>query len=303
MNKEFYENISIGTNLFGRFLLLDIISSSDTGAVYKCQATWGEHRGKIVALKVTESRNNPAYTQEQLIREIKILSKITHPNIIQAYDWFEDEIFLAYSMEYVEGGTLDRILQHSPEFSISWSVNLLSQLALGLREIHRHGIIHRDIKPQNLLVTANNQLKIADFGIAVRRNSSKSEDTEQITGTIDFVSPEYIRSGTYDHRSDIYAWGVLAYLMLTGHVPFEDASIVDALTRKATEDPISPRSHRLDIPESLCHLILHALTRNPEDRIQSCDELLSSLEGCAKSPRATSGISGPARLQLIKRVA
>lgn len=303
MNKEFFDNIPIGSHLFGRFTLLSVISSCDSSAVYKCVSTWGETRGRFVALKVTVSDAQAASMQEQLIKEIKILSKIVHPNIIQAFDWFQDDSFLAYSMEYVEGGTLDTILENSSGRSVQWSLNLLSQLAGALHEIHRAGIIHRDIKPQNILVTANNELKVADFGIAVRLHSKRKDNTEQITGTIDFVSPEYIKNGIFDQRSDIYAWGVIAYLMLTGHVPFEDESIVDALAKKVTQDPPSPQNYRSHISNELSALILKALARNPKDRFQTCDELIEALGHFGVKPRKTGSLSAEQRSVIMQEVA
>lgn len=303
VNKEFYENIPVGTQLFGRFLLERLVCASDSGAVYRCITTWGKHKGKSVALKVTTSEPDFGPNQEQLIREIKLLSEISHPNIVKAFDWFQDSTFTAYSMEYIEGGTLEELLEASPDRSVAWSLDLLTQLALGLQAIHSHGIVHRDIKPQNLLVTKSGQLKIADFGISVQARAKDKPDANQITGTIDFVSPEYIRHGAYDARSDIYAWGVLAYLMLTGHVPFEDESIVDALTRKATEDPVSPRVYRADIPEKLGHIILKSLARQPNQRFQTVTELLAALSSLSPRPMRSVVDKGDEYFEQIRRVA
>lgn len=277
MNRDFYLNIPKGTKLFGRFALVDVISASDSSAIYKVEGTWGEHRGQTLALKVTSIGTENEVSEDQINREIKVLSKLDSEHIIKAFDWFQDDEFLAYSMEYVDGGTLESYCLNSYKQPVDWAISLLAQVAIGLRDIHQAGIIHRDIKPQNILISKDGIVKIADFGISVRANSRRKLTSEQLTGTVDYVSPEYIRHGIYNVRSDIYALGTLGYQLLTGHVPFEDESIVDALARKASQEALTPRKFRLDIPKYLESIILKCIKLDPNDRYQSIDEILYAI--------------------------
>ena len=277
MNKIFFENVPLGTHLFGRFILREVIATNDSCGIFKVLSTWGETRGQILALKVMSAGSHAAASEAQLIQEIRLLAKLNSPHVVRAYDWFKDDNFIAYSMEYLGGGCLERKLLSAHKHSLTDIIELIEPIALGLQDIHRVGIIHRDIKPQNILLSVEGRIKIADFGIAVRKNTAYKELDNQINGTVDFLSPETILDGTYDQRSDIYAWGTLAYLALTGRLPFEDPSIVEAMTRKASIDPASPREHRLDIPEWLEKVVLSAIARNPENRFQTTEELLYSL--------------------------
>jgi len=283
VNKDFYEHIPPGTHLFGRFSLISVIAASDTCGVFKVLSTWGETKGRTLALKITSIdslTNNSANARlaaDSIMREIHLLSKIRSKHVVEAIDWFQDDCFLAYSMEYMGRGCIESLLLDLFEQPMIEALPLLSSVAKGLSDIHQAGVVHRDIKPQNILIAESGEIKIADFGIAERLLGKRKAVCEQITGTIDFVSPEYIKDGIYDHRSDIYAWGILSYLALTGHVPFEDQSVVDALARKASENPISPHFYRPELPPILERTIMKAIARKPEQRFQSMHEVLEAL--------------------------
>jgi serine/threonine protein kinase len=277
VNIDFYRNIPKDTLLFGRFKLLDVISASDSSAIYKVQSTWGELRDQILVLKVTHIAQQDKLIEDQILREIKVLSRLNSKYIIKAFDWFRDDEFLAYSMEYVDGGTLESICLNPQGNKFEFALNILTQTAIGLRDIHNAGIIHRDIKPQNILISKTGEIKIADFGISVRSSSKKPISSEQITGTVDYVSPEYIRDGIYDLRSDIYALGTLAFQLFTGHVPFEDESIVDALARKASQEAIKLSNFNKNVPQYIVDIVAKCLKLNPEHRFQSVDEIIYAL--------------------------
>ncbi len=283
VNRDFYEHITPGTHLFGRFTLISVIAASDSCGIFKVLSTWGETKGRTLALKITSIdslTNSTARAKDaadSIMREIHLLSKIRSKHVVEAIDWFQDDFFLAYSMEYMGRGCIESLLYDLYERPMTDALPLLSAVAEGLSDIHQAGVVHRDIKPQNILIADSGVIKIADFGIAERLLGRRKPISEQITGTIDFVSPEYIKDGIYDYRSDIYAWGILSYLALTGHVPFEDQSVVDALARKASENPISPHFHRPELPPILERTIMKAIARKPEQRFQTMDEVLEAL--------------------------
>lgn len=285
MNKEFYENIPIGSNLFGRFILLEVIAANESSGIYKCKCNWGEQRGQIIALKVSSSSPENFIIEHQLIKEIQTISSLNSDNIIKAYDWFRDESFIAYSMEYVDGGTLEDLINKSHDNSIAWCIAVASQVATGLKDIHTAGIVHRDIKPQNILVSKHGKIKIADFGISTLQRT-KIKEENNITGTVDFLSPEQISTGKCDIRSDIYAWGTLFFYLLTGVVPFADESIIEALARKVNEDAIKVKFIRSDVPQYLSDIIAVCLARDPNHRFQSMNNVLHALS--SKSGRSLS---------------
>lgn len=240
-------------------------------------ANWGDIKGKIVAVKLLSQRA-PAHLIDQLKNEIKVLEKCNHPNVIRIYDWFEDGEFVGYAMEYAPYGTLEDFIERNGIVSIHESLIVLKQLALGIHEIHSQGYIHRDLKPQNVFLTKEGTIKVGDLGIALHQSHAAKISIDEITGTVDFLSPEYVSKGICDVRADIYAWGSIAYLFLTGMLPFKEESIIETLLKKASTDPIYISSFREDIPHDVSRLIMRAIARDPETRFQSTFEVIRDID-------------------------
>ena len=180
-------------------------------------------------------------------------------------------------MEYLNSGTLSDVLERNGMPQMKIALDWLTQIARGLKAIHDAGVIHRDIKPENILFDRNGRIKISDFGISTD-NETPDFPVDSLTGTINFLCPEYISKGVCDHRGDIYAWGVTAYLLLTGRLPFKGESLIETLSQRVTEDPLPPNKLNLNIPRPVSDLILKALQRNPEKRVKDLAVVLNILD-------------------------
>ncbi len=275
MHKLFFENLQPRTILFGRFELIRCLNAGDIGGVYLCIDS---RTSRQVALKIlaTSALSNDE-VRESYFRETRVIRSVSHPNIIRGEELFQDDEFTAFSMEYLEGGTLLDFHHAHQVLSVEKIIDILNQLARGIAAIHDHGIIHRDLKPENILISEDGVLKIADFGIAVPHGTTGQGLQDHLVGTINYLSPEYIERGDYDQRSDIYAFGVIAYELMTGKLPFWGDSLIDSLTSRVRFDPVSPRELRPDIPRTLSDLALKCMKRSPSRRFQSMQEVLHHL--------------------------
>ncbi len=276
VNRQFFENLLPGTVLFGRFELMRCLCASDVGAVYLCSS---KIDGQQVALKVIAHGALREQEQSaQFRREVDLSLSLKHPHVVQAFDFFWDESFIAFSMEFVPGGTLADLVGGGKRLPLGRALKMLSQITSGLSAIHEKHIVHRDLKPENILIDAEGNAKITDFGIAAAQSTSVLSGADQLSGTVNYLSPEYVAHGIFDERSDIYALGVVAYELLTGRAPFVGDSLIDTLVRRVQFDPKSPRDICPEIPRALSDLTLKAMHRLPERRYQSTSELHGHLE-------------------------
>jgi serine/threonine-protein kinase len=276
VNKLFFENLLPGTVLFKRFELVRCLCASEVGAVYLCKSLTSKEE---VALKVIAHHALREQEQSKQFRhEVELSLSLKHPNVVKAHDFFWDDAFVAFSMEYVENGTLADIIDSGERPSVPKALMLLSQICSGLAAIHEKQIVHRDLKPENVLIDREGNAKITDFGIASSQSTSAPSSCAHLLGTVNYLSPEYVTHGHFDERSDIYAFGVIAYELLTGKAPFHGDSLIDTLVRRVRFDPKAPREVNPEVPRALSDLALKAMHRLPEKRYQSANELLSHLE-------------------------
>ncbi|RIL00899.1 MAG: hypothetical protein DCC75_13770 [Proteobacteria bacterium] len=277
MNKLFFGNILPGTLLFSRYELVKCLSAADLGGVYLCRDL--DHAGRKIALKILFTPDlKDSGSHELFKREIELALSIEHPNVVKGLEVIHDDDFTAYTMEYVEGGTLADYLHENTCLGLQGILSIMSQVAAGLKAIHKAGIIHRDLKPENILVNKDGRIKITDFGIAMMQCDSTAREQGHMVGTVNYLSPEYIRDGVFDERSDIYAFGVIAYELITGQLPFSGTSLIDSLTSRVRFDPVSPRQLRTDIPRALSDLAMKAMKRNPALRYQKVQDIVRHLE-------------------------
>ncbi len=268
-----------GTIVAGKYEIIKCLGAGSMGIVYSARIV-GSENSKLYALKVLypEVAKNPALNA-RFRNEVLVAYGVNHPNVVRAYEYIRDGDLVAYSMEYLDGGDLaDRLAKYNQnpipfELGLKW----LWQMASGLQALHDAGIIHRDLKPENILLTSDENVKIVDFGIAKAQFGPKLTEHGGVVGTINYVSPEYIIHGTIDKRSDIYAFGLLAFEIFTGVQLFNQGSMLDIMTTRIKQDPVDPRTINPRIPEGLANLILKCLRRNPDERFQSMEEILVQL--------------------------
>jgi len=226
---------------------------------------------KVMMADLEEDRE----TSERFRREARSAGQLAHPNIITIYDMGEDNGRLFIVMELLEGETLNKYLERPEAADVGSKIDLMIQICEGLAAAHSRGIFHRDVKPGNLLVRPNGELKIVDFGIA-RLASSNMTASGLIVGTPDYMSPEQACGHEVDHRSDIFSAGAVFYLMLTGRKPFAAAGLTAVLAKVQNDDPLPIRE--TEGPEPLARLVMKALSKNPGDRYQSCEHMAAELE-------------------------
>lgn len=209
--------------------------------------------------------------------EARAAGILTHPNIVVVYDAGEEAGVFYITMELVEGRSLQSLLDEHQSFPLPRAIKIIEQASSALDYAHRHNIIHRDVKPANLMITADDTVKITDFGTAkiLRFNTTQ---TAAVIGTPSYMSPEQIKGKTVDGRSDIFALGVILYELVTGEKPFPGQNITTVIYKIVNEEPIPPRELDPSINSGLCNVIARALAKDPTARFQTCAELLDALK-------------------------
>ncbi len=230
---------------------------------------------KTVAIKML--KHQMAMDEEfraKFLKEAEIIANMNHPNIVHVYDI--ESLYATHFiiMEYLEGESLEELLQRTGRMSLTKTVQVLLQVCAGLEYAHQLGIIHQDIKPDNILVQEDGMVKILDFGLACPTGSENFE----MEGTIQYMSPEQIDSYPVDARTDIYCLGITAFEMVTGRRPYPDDDLQQMMIRRLGEDIVSPAEFREDLPKRLCRFIMKACARKQEDRFQDVQEAMAELE-------------------------
>ncbi len=211
-------------------------------------------------------------------------ASLTHPNIVQIYDVGNEDNLYYIVMELIQGKTLKEIIVEDERLSWKWSTNIAIQIASALETAHKNGIVHRDIKPHNIIITEEGRAKVTDFGIAKAVSNSTITAFGTTIGSVHYFSPEHARGGYTDEKSDIYSLGVVLYEMLTGRVPFDADTPVSVALKQVQEEPIEPVEINPDIPVSLNRIILKAMQKDPNLRYQKVTEMLNDLNLALKRP-------------------
>ncbi len=265
--------VQIDELFVGRYEILERLGGGGMGDVYKARDV---ELDEIIALKLL--RDPDPTTIQRLKREIKITRKLAHSNIVRLFHFAEHEGIHYLSMEYVEGKTLKNLVLERGAFSSIEAVHIVAQIARALEAAHHIGVIHRDVKPHNILLTGHDLVKVLDFGIACVLNESSSLTREgEVIGTPEYMSPEQICSKPVDARSDLYSLGIVAFELVTGMVPFHaDTPVTTALQHLKLRPP-KPSSVYPLVPEEIDEMILKLLNKRPEERYPSARELLVDL--------------------------
>lgn len=262
-------------SVVGNYKIISELGEGGVGTVYKGVDTMLDREVAIKVLRPELVSNNSVV--ERFRSEAVTLAKLNHPNIATLFSLFRQGNELFMILEFVEGETVEDILQRRGAISTEEALPFFCQALNGLNYAHKLKIVHRDIKPSNMILTSDNVLKILDFGIARLLGSSRMTKVGNIIGTLEYMSPEQIRGEETDARSDIYGLGIMLYEILTGRLPFESENEF-ALMKAHTEDmPALPRSLNADIPKEIEAAIIKAISKNPDERFQDADEFLQTM--------------------------
>ncbi len=274
--------LSVGSRLAGRYDILDVLGSGGMGVVYRA---YDREVGETVAIKALRPDIGAldATLLDRFKQELRLARRITHRNVVRTYDLGEADGTYFITMEYVRGTTVATLIREAGRLAVPATLTIGKQVCRALEVAHEEGIVHRDIKPQNLVVDPSGFLKVMDFGIA-RLAERRAETGQALTaagvliGTPQYMAPEQFFGEAVDARTDLYATGAVLFECLTGRPVFQAPSVVVLISRHLGELPPSPSSLNPDVPESLSRVILRALSRRPDDRWASAPDLLHALE-------------------------
>ena len=271
----------IGKMLDNRYEILERIGTGGMAIVYKAKC----HRlNRLVAIKILKSdlAQNEEF-RRRFNAESQAVAQLSHPNIVSVYDVSRGGDMEYIVMELIDGITLKQYMEKRGQLNWRESLHFITQIMRGLSHAHSRGIIHRDIKPQNIMVLRDGSVKVADFGIACLANAGQTL-TQEALGSVHYISPEQARGDRPDARSDIYSSGVVLYEMLTGRLPFEGESAVSVAIQHLSSIPLAPREINPDIPEQLELICMKAMAPDLEHRYQSADAMIADLEAFRKNP-------------------
>ena len=264
-----------GTVFAGRYRLERRLGSGGMADVWLAE---DQELGRNVAIKMLHERYaGDTQFVERFRREATHAAGLSHPNVVSIFDRGMAEGSYYIVMEYVEGRTLKELIVTRGSCPVPVAISYVRQVLAALRYAHRHGIVHRDIKPHNVLVDHEGRVKVADFGIA-RAGSSQMTEAGSIIGTAQYLSPEQARGAPVDESSDLYSTGILLYELLTGELPFNGETPVEIAMKHLSQVPPAPSTIRTEIPRDLDLVVLRALAKEPADRYRSAKELDRDLE-------------------------
>ena len=269
-----------GMILSNRYEIIELIGTGGMSEVYKAKCHVLNRYVAIKILKPEFSSDVNFVTKFRI--EAQSAAGLSHPNIVNVYDVAEDDGIYYIVMELVEGITLKEYIQKKGRLQSDQAINFAIQIAQGLEVAHQNHTIHRDIKPQNIIVSNNGGIKVTDFGIA--RAASSNTMTANAMGSVHYISPEQARGGFSDERSDIYSLGITMYEMVTGHVPFEGENNVAVALMHIQGEMVSPREYYPDIPTSLEKIILKCTQKKAERRYLTASALIADLKRVQANP-------------------
>ncbi|AZK46994.1 Stk1 family PASTA domain-containing Ser/Thr kinase [Paenibacillus lentus] len=275
----------IGHELGGRYQIIERIGGGGMALVYRAQDIL---LNRNVAIKVLRQQfvNDEEFIR-RFRREAQSAASLSHPNVVSVYDVGQEEDIHFIVMEYVEGQNLNEIIKERAPLQVDEAVRIASQIADALDHAHHNQIIHRDIKPHNILIGRNGRVKVTDFGIARAVTSTTITQTGSVVGSVHYFSPEHAKGVATGEKSDLYSLGIVLYQMLTGQLPFLGESPISVALKHLQEHFEEPRSVNSMIPQSVENIILKSMRKNPGERYQSAQEMLLDLETCLLPERRT----------------
>jgi serine/threonine-protein kinase len=272
--------IKVGTIVGDRYEILEKIGSGGMAEVFKGI----DHKlNRLVAVKVLkeEFRENDGFVKK-FKEEARAAAGLAHPNIVNVYDVGDENGIYYIVMELVEGITLKNYIERKGRLTIKEATSIAIQVSAGLEAAHDNQIVHRDIKPQNIIISREGKVKVTDFGIAKATTSQTT--TSSAMGSVHYASPEQARGGYVDHRSDIYSLGIVLYEMVTGRVPFDGETAVTVAVKHLQEEMVPPSTYCKELPHSLEQIIRKCTQKSPDRRYQNMEDLLADLKQSLMDP-------------------
>ncbi len=271
-----------GKKLDGRYEIQELIGVGGMANVYRCYDTVDDREVAIKILK-DEFLDNADFIR-RFKNESKSIAVLSHPNIVRVYDVSFGDMIQYIVMEYIDGITLKEYIAQQGVIQWKEALHLTTQILRALQHAHEKGIVHRDIKPQNIMLLQDGTIKVTDFGIARNFNSATRTMTEQAIGSVHYIAPEQAKGGNTDGKTDIYSVGVMMYEMLTGRVPFDADTSVSVALKHMQESPVEPIEINENIPVAVNDIILKAMQKEPMARYQTATEMIKDLNKALKDP-------------------
>ncbi|MBS4193937.1 Stk1 family PASTA domain-containing Ser/Thr kinase [Lederbergia citri] len=266
----------LGKRISGRYKLLQMIGGGGMANVYLAHDMILDRDVAIKILRLDFAHEDEFIRRFQ--REAQSATSLTHENIVSIYDVGEENDIYYIVMEYVDGMTLKQYIQYYHPIPLEHTLDIMKQLTSAISHAHQNHIVHRDIKPQNILIDHNGHVMITDFGIAMALSATSITQTNAVLGSVHYLSPEQARGGMATKKSDIYSLGIVMFELLTGRVPFSGESAVSIALKHLQSETPSPRRWNPDIPQSIENIVLKATAKDPFVRYQSADEMERDLE-------------------------
>jgi serine/threonine protein kinase len=264
--------------LAGKYKVLEHLGTGGMGSVFLCEH---RHMRRRVAVKILPPDPADPTHVERVRREAQAVAMLDHPNIVRAFDLDREGGLHFLVMEYIDGASLQYVVDSRGRLPIDRAVNYVAQAALGLQHAHDNGLVHRDVKPSNLMLDWAGTVKLLDLGLArfskSPDNLTQANDSKTVLGTADYLAPEQARSSSVDGRADVYALGAVAYFLLTGRPPFDGGSVAQKLIRHQTEVPAPVTALRPEIPAELAAVVARMLVKDPAARQPTAKAVIADL--------------------------
>jgi len=264
----------------GRYEILGELGQGAMGVVYKAKDPLIERVVAIKTINLALAMDEKEEYEGRFYQEAKAAGRLSHPNIVTIFDVGKSGDVAYIAMEFLQGRELRDILDDGGYLPIEKSLEIAAQVAQGLSYAHEHDIVHRDVKPSNIMVTSDYHVKITDFGIARMPSSSVQTQAGMVVGSPKYMSPEQVMGKVIDQRSDIFSLGVMLYEILTGQTPFQGENINAIMYQIVNSEPVPPISLNHDIPEMANFIVIKSLSKDPEERYQYAKEMYADLKAC-----------------------
>ncbi len=280
----------------GRYEVIGELGQGAMGVVYKAKDPLIDREVAIKTINLSLAMDEREEYEARFYQEAKAAGRLSHPNIVTIYDVGRSEDIAYIAMEYLQGQELRDILNETPLLPTSQVLDIIVQIARGLAYAHEHDIVHRDVKPSNVMIVRDGHTKITDFGIARMASAAVRTQTGMVLGSPKYMSPEQVLGKEIDRRSDIFSLGVMLYEMLTGQVPFIGENINAIMYQTLNTIPAAPSSVNPAVPEMLDYIVAKAMAKDTDERYQNARDLADDLKACRDAiPRDASAANSKAR--------